>query len=331
MPVSRELPVLLTGATGFLGGRLYPALVAAGWRVRCAARDVEKARKRFPDRVWVPLDVDDADSIEPAMLGCGATFYLVHHLNVGEAYVAREARAARAFADAARRRKLARIVYMGGLLPKDTQSRHLKSRAATGHLLATSGVPTMELRAAMIIGAGSESWRITRDLAVRWPALVLPAWAARSRSQPVAVDDVVAALVASLSLPDEDVGIYDVPGLETFTAEDVLRRVSHLAGASIITRTVGHVSPDLVGRGLGLMTRADRAVAKELAFGLTRDVLSEERSIWTKLPGHRRTPFDTAARTALVEEQRTVPFVARALERVALRARRGFGPRRSGP
>jgi nucleoside-diphosphate-sugar epimerase len=165
---------------------------------------------------------------------------------------------------------------------------------------------------------------MTRDLAVRWPALVLPKWA-RNRSQPVAIDDVVAALVAALSIDDEDVGTYAVPGPEALSAKEILERVAALAGTRLTMREVPYLPPSLVGRGLGLMTRADRTVAKELAYGLLTDVLADDDGIWDLLPGHRRTPFDEAARTALADEARTVSLFGRALEAALTRARRAAG------
>lgn len=324
MPVDPRAPVLLTGATGFVGGRLYPALVAAGRRVRCAARDVDAARKRFPDRAWVHLDVDDPSSIEPAMIGCDAAYYLVHHLDAGGRWSTREVAGARAFGEAAKRRGLSRLVYLGGFVPKGTTSRHLLSRAKTGDALRASGVPVVELRAAMIVGSGSESWRMTRDLAVRWPALVLPKWAV-NRSQPIAIDDVVAALVAALSLDDAHVGVHDVPGPEALSAKEILHRVAALAGARLVTVDAPLLPAPLVGRGLGLMTRADRAVARRLAYGLLTDVLADDDGIWKLLPDHRRTPFDEAARRALDEESLTLGRGGRALEAALRRARRAVG------
>lgn len=324
MSVDPRAPVLLTGATGFVGGRLFPVLRATGLRVRSAARDVARARERDPSREWVHLDVDDTATIGPALAGCGAAFYLVHHLATGKRYEQREVAAATAFGAAARAAGVARIVYLGGMAPRDGRSRHLASRARTGDALRASGVPVVELQAAMIVGAGSESWRITRDLAVRYPTLVLPTWA-RNRSQPVAIGDVVAALVAALSIDDDEVGTYAVPGPEALSAKEILVRTARLAGERITTREVRFLPASIVGRGLGLLTRADNAVARELAYGLLTDVLADDDGMWALLPGHRRTPFDEAARTALEEEARTVPLLGRALEAALKRARRAAG------
>src|SRR5690606_4808554 len=144
-------------------------------------------------------------------------------------YPEREARAAEAFARAAEWAGLSRMIYLGGMAPEGEPSRHLASRLRTGAVLRGSRVPTVELRASMIVGAGSASWRICRDLALRLPAMILPRWLA-SRTQPVAIADVVAALVAALELDVSHAADYDLPGPEILTIREVLERTARLAG-----------------------------------------------------------------------------------------------------
>jgi uncharacterized protein YbjT (DUF2867 family) len=192
--------VLLTGATGFIGQHLHPALVRAGHRVRCLTRSPERSRARWPDRDWVGGDVGEPKGLARAMEGCAAACYLVHGMAAARpGWADEELRWAEDFAEAAGQAGVRRVVYLGGVAPRGEPSEHLRSRLETGEALRTGPVPCLELRAGMIVGAGSASWTIVRDLAARLPGMVLPAWLAH-RSEPVAVDDVVAALVAGLRI-----------------------------------------------------------------------------------------------------------------------------------
>jgi uncharacterized protein YbjT (DUF2867 family) len=209
--------VLLTGASGFVGGHAYPALVNAGYQVRCASRNPVRAARLQPARSWVELDVNRPETLDPALEGCSAAIYLVHEMTAGPDYENRERQVAGHFIRAAERCGLQRIVYLGAALPHGEPSRHLRSRIVTGELLRSGPVPVIELRASMIIGRGSLSWQIVRDLAVRLPVMVLPRWLA-TRSQPIAIEDVVFAIVHALSLPAEQAGAYALPGPEILSA-----------------------------------------------------------------------------------------------------------------
>ncbi|MGM0574367.1 MAG: NAD(P)H-binding protein [Myxococcota bacterium] len=297
-PAERS-PVLLTGASGFVGRHAFPALVEAGFEVRCASRDPDRAARRYPDREWVRLDLGDPGSLRPALRGCRSAIYLVHGMASGEAYEARERAAAEAFAMAAGDEGLERIVYLGGVEPRGgASSRHLRSRLATGERLRAGPVSTVELRASMIIGPGSESWRIVRDLAMRLPAMLLPNWL-RNRSRPVGIDDVVVALAHALRLPDEEAGVWDLPGPEGLSHEEVLRRIAALRGLKPVTFHVPFVTPRLSSHWIRLVTRADYGLARELVEGLTADLSGDEPGFWALLPDHERIPFDEAARRAL--------------------------------
>ena len=193
--------ILLTGATGFVGRALYPALVQRG-SIRCLSRNAERARATWPGRDWVAGDVGDPAACTRALDGCDAAFYLVHSIGEGRDFRRREVETARRFAEMAGRAGARRLVYLGGVAPSGRASEHLRSRREVGEALRAGPVPTVELRASMIIGHGSLSWLIVRDLAARLPVMVLPRWL-RSRTEPVAVDDVVVALVGALDVPLE--------------------------------------------------------------------------------------------------------------------------------
>lgn len=302
--------VLLTGATGFVGSRLEPVLRAAGHDVLCASRNPDAARAKQPGRTWIPFDVADRDSIRRALEGRTAAYYLVHELRGGGDYPEREAKAADAFAIAAREAGLRRVVYLGGVAPAGAVSKHLRSRLRTGELLRASA-PTIELRAAMIVGRGSASWTMVRDLSARLPAMVLPKWT-RFRSSPVAIDDVLAALSFALEMPSEAGSEWlDVPGPETMTHAEILRRAAAVFGKRPPMLPVPVLTPLLSSYWVALVTRVDLPMARELVAGLQSDLVPSGPSIWDRMPPRELASFERAIRVAIDEEQRERSHVAR--------------------
>lgn len=315
--------LLLTGATGFVGGHLLTELRRRGWQVRAASRNPDRARAQRTADEWVRLDLDDPSTLAGALEGCEAAVYLVHAMGSGPGYVEREARAARGFALAAANAGLQRVVYLGGVAPHGEASRHLASRMQAGELLRAGSVPCVELRAGMIVGLGSESWRIVRDLAVRLPAMLLPRWLG-SRSQPIAIEDVVYALAESLEIEVEGPRVYDLPGPEVLSARDILTRVCLQRGVRPFMVGVPVVTPWLSSWWIRLVTRADFEIARELVHGLANDLVAEGPGFWAERPEHVRVPFDEAAGRALTAEvpslrrrDRVVEGAAKALTRSA--------------
>jgi len=313
MPSAAPKRVLLTGATGFVGRHLYPALRAAGHEVICATRSARRAARRSPGRRWVALDVDRPSSVVEALHGCDAAIYLVHGMATRGDFEARERAAAKHFADAAARRKLSRVVYLGGAVPAGPPSRHLRSRLATGEILRDGPVPTVELQASMIIGAGSESCMMFRDLSERLPLLALPRWL-ECRSQPIAIDDVVTALTRALTIPAARCGAFALPGPEALSARQIIERTARLQGNEPITLSVAAVSPRLSSYWIQLFTRASGRVARELVEGLRFDLVSPDDGFWALLPEHQRLSFDQAAKRALEAEARTLSMRSRLAE-----------------
>ena len=294
--------VLLTGATGFVGHRLYEALRASGHRVRCMTRDEAKARARSPDREWVQADVGDEASLTRAMEGCHAAYYLVHGLAEGRGYRRREVEAAERFARQAAAAGLSRIVYLGGIAPQGKPSEHLRSRLEVGEALRTGKVPTVELRASMIIGHKSLSWLIVRDLAARLPAMVLPRWL-HSRTEPVGIDDVIVALVRALELDVRGSVDFDLPGPEVMTGREILERAARVCGRRHpVIIEVPMLTPWLSSQWLRFITRADFRVARELVSGLSHDVLARDGRYWQLIGHTKRQTFEQAARKAIEEE-----------------------------
>jgi uncharacterized protein YbjT (DUF2867 family) len=310
--------VLLTGATGFVGSRLFDPLHSAFPNVRCASRSVERARRSHPGRDWVRLDVDDPASFEPALDGVKIVYYLVHGMGTGDDYERRERDAAERLVAATEKASVERIVYLGGVQPNECPSAHLRSRRITGEILRGGNVPCIELRAGMIIGSGSTSWQMVRDLSARLPVMVLPTWL-RSKSCPVYIDDVCAALLYAAHMPLTESACYSLPGPETLSAKEILLRVSKLCGYDPITVDVPLVSPKLSSYWIQWVTRAERAVAKELVLGLLSDLIGTDPSIWELLPEHQLTSFDDAARSALRDDRARLSLKGRALEALVRR------------
>jgi uncharacterized protein YbjT (DUF2867 family) len=293
--------ILLSGATGFVGRHLLPALEAAGHEIRSGTRNPDAARRRHPDETWVRLDVEDEASIDAALTGCDAAFYLVHGMGEGSEYPEREARSARQFLAAAEAHGLKRIVYLGGVLPKGgVASRHLASRGRTGELLRSGTVSAIELRAAMIVGEGSVSWTMVRDLAARLPAMVLPRWL-RNKSWPVALDDVVWGLLAALGYPGDDSRVFELPGPERIAHRDVLARVAKLLGHRRPMLSVPVLSPRLSSYWIGLVTRVELSLARELVEGLRYDLDPTDEVLWERA-FHQPLTLEEAARLALASE-----------------------------
>ena len=239
--------------------------------------------------------------MQAALTGCDAAYFLVHGLARGRQYGAWEARTAVRFRDAAARAGVQRIVYLGGMAPSGRPSPHLASRLAVGELLRGGEVPTVEVRASMLIGPGSASWIVARDLAFRLPVMLVPRWV-MNRTQPLAVEDAVAALVAALKPDVESPSVIDLPGPETVSMASLFQRIAaHRELAPAMLR-VPVLSPRLSSRWLRLVTRANYDVAKELVLGLESDVLARSADGWRVLGHPELVPLDVAIRRTLGAE-----------------------------
>lgn len=309
-----DRPILLTGATGFIGSHLYPRLVDRGFRVRCATRSVQAARERHPERTWVEFDVERPETLAPALEGCRAAYYLVHQMAGGAEFEARERRAAHAFAQAASEAGLERLVYLGGVEPDGPPSEHLESRLRTGWILRGGGVTTVELRASMILGPGSASWQIVRDLAARLPIMLLPAWT-QSRTEPLYIGDAVDALLSALTMSVDESRWFDIPGPERLTIEQILQRTARQMGHRTRRVRLPLVSPKLSSYWLHFLTSADYAVAHALVEGLKGDLLAHDDTFWSLADHRQRVGFDEAVRRTLAQETPPSPAI-RAVERL---------------
>lgn len=309
--------VLLTGATGFIGRNLHGPLEAAGHEVRCLTRKPGEARRLWPDRRWVGGDIGEPASLAPALEGCEIAYYLVHGMGShGPGWAEAELRWARDFARAAGLAGVRRIIYLGGVAPQGPPSEHLLSRLNTGEALRAGPVPTLELRAGMIIGAGSASWTIVRDLAARLPAMVLPAWLSH-RSEPVALDGVVAALLAGAHIGLPASTWWDIPGPEALSGREILLRLAAVMGRKPLLLRIPLITPRLSSHWIRLVTRADDAVARELVEGLTSDLLATRPGYWEAAGLPPPMGLEEAARRALAAEAGTLSRAGSVAETLA--------------
>ncbi|GGS57088.1 SDR family oxidoreductase [Streptomyces cinerochromogenes] len=302
-----RLRCLVTGATGYLGGRLVPELLARGYAVRCLARSPGKLR----DHPWagraeiVRGDVTDEASVRTAMQGTDVAYYLVHALGTGRGFEERDRRAARIFAEQARAAGVGRIVYLGGLtpsgVPEHELSPHLRSRAEVGRILLASGVPTAVLRAAVIIGSGSASFEMLRYLTERLPAMVTPSWV-RTRIQPIAVRDALRLLVGCARLPHDVNRAFDIGGPDILTYQEMMQRYAAVAGLPRrVILPVPLLTPRLSSLWVGLITPVPGALARPLVESLRHEVVCAEQDIvrYVPDPPEGSLTLDQAIRLAL--------------------------------
>jgi uncharacterized protein YbjT (DUF2867 family) len=295
---------LVTGASGYIGGRLVPELLQAGYRVRVMTRSPAKIDAQ-PWRAEVEVavaDADDADAVTKALTGVDVAYYLIHALGSGHDFEDRDRRTARIFATASRRAGIGRIVYLGGLLPSgEDLSPHLRSRAEVGDILLDSDVPTAVLRAAVIIGSGSASFEMLRYLTERLPAMVTPKWV-HSRVQPIAVRDVLRYLVAAAGLPPEASRCFDIGGPDVLTYAEMMSRYARVAGLrQRLLVPVPLLTPRLSSHWVGLVTPVPSALARPLVESLRNTVVCQERdlSAYVPDPPEGLLDFDTAVELAL--------------------------------
>ncbi len=293
--------VLLTGATGYVGGRLAPALLERGAAVRVLARTPAKlAPAPWADRVEVVGGSLDGD-LAPALDGVDVAVYLVHSIGEGPQWAATELRHARAFARAVRHAGVSRVVYLGGLgRDTDRLSAHLASRHAVGRALADSGVPTVELRAGVVIGSGSASFEMLRYLVDVLPVMVTPRWV-ETRCQPIAVADVRDLLVRAVLDPSVGPGVYEVGGPDVLTYAEMMRHYARVAG--LPERRLIRVpllSPRLSSHWVGLVTPVPVPLAAELVESLINEVVVSPGAVATEdLLGREPLGFDESVARAL--------------------------------
>jgi uncharacterized protein YbjT (DUF2867 family) len=296
-----SVTVLVAGASGFVGRRLCPALEEAGCSVR--------AMTRHPDDYQgvgepVRADVTEAASLAAAAQGCDAAYYLVHSLDRAS-FEEDDAAAAGAFGSAASRAGLGQIVYLGGLgRDEDELSPHLRSRREVERLLGHAGVPVTTLRAGIIVGHGGISWEMTRQLVEHLPAMITPRWV-RTKTQPIAVADVVRYLVAVLGMPQATGRAFEIGGPDVLEYVEMMRRLAAIEGRKRIVIPVPFLTPSLSARWLSLVTDVETRTGRSLVDSMINEVIVHDDSIRRLVP-FEPMDYDAAVLQALGERARAV-------------------------
>jgi uncharacterized protein YbjT (DUF2867 family) len=274
--------ILLTGASGYIGGRLLKALEAAGRRVRCVARHPEFLRSRVSSSTEViQADCLDRTSLGPAMAGVQTAYYFVHSMGSAGKFEEEDRQAARNFADAARQQGVERIVYLGGLGNQDHElSAHLRSRHEVADILRSSGIPTIEFRASIVIGSGSLSFEMIRALVQRLPVMICPRWVA-VKAQPIAIEDVIAYLVAALDLPVEQSGVFEIGGPDQVSYGEIMQEYARQCGLRRWMIPVPVLTPHLSSLWLGLVTPIYARVGRKLIESMRNPTLVSDHSALT--------------------------------------------------
>jgi uncharacterized protein YbjT (DUF2867 family) len=303
-PLDDPKTCLVTGATGYIGGRLVPELLAAGHRVRVMSRSPERLR----DHPWagevemVRADAGDADQVAAACAGADVVYYLVHALGAGPEFEETDRRTARVMSRAAREAGVGRLVYLGALVPEEEDlSPHLRSRTEVADILLGSGVPTVVLRAAIVLGSGSASFEMLRYLTERLPVMVTPRWV-HSRIQPIAIRDVLRYLVGCAALPPSVHRCFDIGGPDVMNYAEMMQRYAVVA--ALPRRRILPVplfSPSLSSHWVGLITPVPAGIARPLVESLRNTVVCSEHDIARYLPDPPEglLGFDEAVRLAV--------------------------------
>lgn len=266
--------VLLTGATGYVGGRLLQALEQRGYRVRCLARRPEALAGRVGANTEVVAgDVLDPASLDAALSGVDVAYYLIHSMGSSGSFEETDRQAARSFGRAAKAAGVKGIVYLGGLGRDDKElSPHLRSRHEVGEILRESGVAVLEFRASIIIGSGSLSFEMIRSLVERLPIMITPTWV-KVPAQPIAIDDILHYLVGALELPDSGYRVYEVGGADQVSYAGIMRAYARQRGLPLRMISVPVLTPYLSSLWLGLVTPLYARIGRKLIESITHTTI----------------------------------------------------------
>jgi uncharacterized protein YbjT (DUF2867 family) len=297
-------PTLVTGATGYVGGRLLAALLARGENVRCLVRRPEAIAPR-PGLEVAAGDALDAASVRRALDGVGVAYYLIHAMGAPERFEESERRAAAIFAGAARDAGVERIVYLGGLGSGRELSAHLASRQEVGRLLASTGVETIEFRASIVIGSGSLSFELVRSLTERLPVMVTPRWV-HTRAQPIAIEDVIAYLVAALDIDVRGSRVFEIGGADIATYAELMREYARQRGLRRLLVPVPVLTPRLSSLWLGLVTPVYARVGRKLVESLPHETIVHDPSALEQFSIRPRGYREAITRALLNEERPTM-------------------------
>jgi uncharacterized protein YbjT (DUF2867 family) len=301
--------MLVFGATGYIGSHLVPRLLREGFPVRASGRN----RKALEARGWAGAQLVEADALLPetlpaALQGIDTAYYLVHSMAAGRDFGALDLQAAENFAAAAAAAGVRRIVYLGGLIPSDPDSEHLISRRDTGVRLRQGPVPVTELRAGIIVGPGSAAYEVIRDLVNHLPLMLTPKWV-RSRSAPIALENLLEYLVRLPAIEEAAGQVLDAAGPDYISYEEVMRQYGAVVGKRPIIVPVPLLSPTFSSYWLGLVTAVPANIARALIGGLKHDLPADDAALRRMVP-QKLLGFRDSLLAAL-EAERTHQVAAR--------------------
>jgi uncharacterized protein YbjT (DUF2867 family) len=302
--VSNEPIILLTGATGYIGGRLLPLLERRGLRVRCLARHPEYLRPRIANTTeLVAGDVLAPESLSSAFEGVDTAYYLIHSMGSSRGFEFEDRQAASNFAVAAKNAGVRRIIYLGALgNPKHSLSEHLRSRQETGEVLRASRIQVLEFRASIIIGSGSLSFELIRALVERLPVMICPKWVS-TPAQPIAIEDVLEYLLAALDLTESESRIFEIGGPDQVCYGDIMREYARRRGMTRIMIPVPVLTPYLSSLWLGLVTPVYARIGRKLVEGLRNPTVVEDASALDAFTIRPRGLSQAMARALLNEDR----------------------------
>lgn len=295
--------ILVTGATGYIGGRIVPRLLEAGYQVRVLVRD----RQRLQGRPWLNEvevyqgDVMKPDTLADALEEVQAAYYLIHSMSGSPDFQERDQLAARNFAQAARQARVQQIIYLGGLGDPDSDlSKHLRSRHQTGHSLREAGVPVTEFRAAVIVGSGSLSFEMVRYLTERIPVMICPRWVF-TRIQPIGIHDVLDYLIEALVIPESSGQVIEIGGKDVLTYGEMMLGYAKARGLRRSMIAVPVLTPRLSSYWVHWMTPIPAAIARPLIEGLRNEVIVRSDTAQQLFPNIQPVDYATAVTRALAK------------------------------
>ncbi len=303
---SQSLKALVFGASGYIGTNLVPRLIAHGYQVRASSRN----RQVLVARAWDGVELVEADallpqSLEKVLKNIDIAYYLIHSMGAGRRFSELEQSAAENFSLAAERAGVRRIIYLGGLIPSEVDSEHLLSRRETGQRLRAGQVPVTEIRAGMIVGPGSAAFEVIRDLVNNLPVMITPRWV-KSKSPPIALENLLTYLVRAPVIEATAGGIFDVAGPEMLSYGDIMRRFGEMVGKKPVIIPVPVLSPRLSSYWLKLVTTVPANIARALIDGLKHDIPANDEKIRALIPQHLLTFRESVAAVFEAERQHAV-------------------------
>ena len=298
--------MLVFGATGYIGAHLVPRLLREGCAVRASGRN----RKVLEARDWPGVELVEADALRPdslpgALAGVDTAYYLVHSMAAGQDFGRLDLQAADNFAAAADQAGVRRIVYLGGLVPDDADSEHLVSRRETGERLRAGRVPVTEIRAGIIVGPGSAAYEVVRDLVNHLPLMLTPRWV-RSKSSPIALDNLLEYLVRVAWLDEAAGKVLDAAGPDYISYEDVMRQYGEAVGKRPLIVPVPVLTPTLSAHWLGLVTAVPATIARALIGGLKHDLPADDAELRRLVPQKLLSFRESVAAALQAERSHTV-------------------------